>query len=284
MATTTTLPAALRLGPVWLTVADAERAANWYESILGLRVQRRAPGEVELGDGREGVIVLREDPQAKRAGRHAGLYHYALLYPTREELARAATRLAQTGTRIQGMSDHGTHEAIYLADPDGNGIELAADRPRDRWPNLRDEFSQGGPKPLNIQSLLAIVAGQAPPDYVEDGLRIGHVHLHVGDVARGLTFYRDILGFEEQFEIASAAFVSAGGYHHHLAFNTWQGEGVHPAPSHTAGLERWTIQLPTEGDVAAVRDRVAAAGIASEPIDRGILIRDPWQIPVAIVH
>jgi catechol 2,3-dioxygenase len=283
MAKMATLPAALRLGPVWLTVADVERAANWYESILGLRVQRRTPGEVELGDGREGVIVLREDPQARRAGRHAGLYHYALLYPTRAELARAATRLATTATRIQGMSDHGTHEAIYLADADGNGIELAADRPRDRWPNLRDELSHG-PRPLDVQSLLGVVAGEAPRDYVEDGLRVGHLHLHVGDVARGLQFYRDVLGFEEQVKIPSAAFVSAGGYHHHLAFNTWQGEGVPPRPPHTAGLDRWTIQLPSESDVATVHDRLDAAGIAHEPIDRGILVRDPWQIPVAIVH
>jgi catechol 2,3-dioxygenase len=284
VATTATLPAALRLGPVWLTVSDAERAADWYEAILGLHVERRAPGEVALGDGRETVIILHEDTEAKPAGRHAGLYHYALLYPTRAELSRAATRLAMTRARIQGMSDHGTHEAIYLADADGNGIELAADRPREQWPNLREELARGRPRPLDIESLLAVAADEEPRDYVEDGLRIGHVHLHVGDVERGLKFYRDILGFDEMFDLGTAAFVSAGGYHHHLAFNTWQGEGVPPPPPHTAGLQRWTIHLPTDADVAAVQNRLTTAGIAHEPIDRGILARDPWQIPVAIEH
>jgi catechol 2,3-dioxygenase len=277
------LPATLRLGPVQLIVADLERSVTWYESELGLRVQRRDGGEAELGDGVETVVVLHEDPAARPAGRHAGLYHYALLYPSREELAWAARRLAARRTPIQGMSDHGTHEAIYLPDPDGNGIELAADRPRDQWPDPREELARGGPQPLDVESLLAAVPAEEPPAHVAEGLRIGHVHLHVGDIVEALAFYRDALGFEERMNIGTAAFVSAGGYHHHLGLNVWRGVGVGPSPEHAAGLERWTIELPVDDDVAAVRVRLTTAGIEAEDIQGGILVRDPGRIAVAVV-
>jgi catechol 2,3-dioxygenase len=275
------LPAALRLGAVHLTVPDVDRSVAWYQSALGLRVHAHETGSAALGDGRETVVVLREDPSARPAGRHAGLYHYALLYPSREELARAALRLAATRTPVEGASDHRTHEAIYLPDADGNGIELAADRPRDQWP--AGLGYDGGPAPLDFDALLATVRGEAPPAHVGAGLRMGHLHLHVGDIAGALAFYRDVLGFEEQANLGSAAFVSAGGYHHHLGVNVWRGRGVGPAPQHTVGLRHWTVQLPADADVAAVRGRVEAAGLAAEPVASGFLVRDPWETAVAIV-
>src|SRR5919201_1854068 len=128
---------------------------------------------------------------SRPAGRHAGLYHYALLYPGRAELARAALRLAATRTPIEGASDHRTHEAIYLPDPDGNGIELAADRPREEWPE-RLGYDRG-PAPLDLDDLLATVAGEEPAPQVGSGLRMGHLHLNVGDIDAGLAFYRDVL-------------------------------------------------------------------------------------------
>jgi catechol 2,3-dioxygenase len=274
-------PDALRLGPVELTVADVDRSVAWYQRALGLRVHRHEPGLAELGDGTETVIVLAEDPQAHPAGRHAGLYHYALLYPSREELARASLRLAATQTPIQGASDHRTHEAIYLPDPDGNGIELAADRPRDQWP--AGLGYDGGPAPLDFDSLLATTAGEQPPAHVEPGLRMGHVHLHVGDIAEAVAFYGGVLGLEVQADLGSAAFLSAGGYHHHLGVNVWQGRGVGGPPPHTAGLRRWTIELPTAADVAQVRGRVEAAGLEAEPVDGGFIVRDPWLTAVAVV-
>jgi catechol 2,3-dioxygenase len=276
------LPATLRLGAVHLTVADADRAVAWYERALGLRVHAHEGTTAELGDGGETVVVLHEDAQARPAGRHAGLYHYALLYPTREELARAAVRLAATGTPIQGASDHRTHEAIYLPDADGNGIELACDRERDQWPT--DLGYARGPAPLDFDSLLATVAGEQPTARVGTGLRMGHLHLHVGDVAAGLAFYRDVLGFEEKANLGTAAFVSAGGYHHHLGFNVWNGRGVGPAPEHAVGLRHWTVELPADADVAEVRARVEAAGHAAEPFDGGFLVRDPWRTAVAFVE
>jgi catechol 2,3-dioxygenase len=278
---TPVLPAALRLGAVHLTVADLARSVAWYERALGLQLHRRDAASAEFGDGNETIVVVHEDPAARSAGRHAGLYHYALLYPDREELARAAVRIIDTRTPIQGASDHGTHEAIYLPDPDGNGIELAADRSREQWP--QGLGYQHGPAPLDFESLLATVADEPPCATVRSGLRMGHLHLHVGDIEQGLAFYRDLLGFELQANLGTAAFVSAGGYHHHLGFNVWQGRGVGPPPEHTVGLRHWTVQLPTDDELGQVRSRVQAAGIALEPIDGGFRIRDPWRTAVDFV-
>jgi len=261
------LPAALRLGPVHLTVAALDRSVAWYEQVLGLRVHARDSARAELGDGTETVVVLREDPLARPAGRHAGLYHYALLYPIREELARAAARLSAARTPVQGASDHGTPEAIYLPDPDGNGIELAADRPREEWP-VGLGYDRG-PAPLDSDALLATVAGERPAAHVGAGLRMGHLHLHVGDIEEGLRFYRDLVGFAVQANLGTAAFVSAGGHHHHLAFNVWNGRGVGPAPEHTAGLRHWTVELPSRADVERVCDRLARAASPWRPRSAG---------------
>ncbi|WCB94506.1 Catechol-2,3-dioxygenase [Baekduia alba] len=279
-----TLPVTLRLGPVSLTVTDLDRSVAWYQSALGLRVHRHDVDVAALGDGTEDVLVLHEDSTAQRPRRHSGLYHYALLFPTREELARAALRLAATRTPIQGASDHGTHEALYLADPDGNGIELAADRPRDQWPSPEEEFSGGGPRPLDFDALLASVAGEEPSPQVRPGLRMGHVHLHVADVPRGLAFYRDVIGFDVWALMPSAAFVAAGGYHHHLGFNTWRGEHIGPAPAAgVVGLRHWTIVLATVDEVAAVRERVRAARLASEDVAGGFAVTDPFGMTVRVV-
>ncbi|MFL5925324.1 MAG: VOC family protein [Gaiellaceae bacterium] len=275
------LPPALRLGAVHLTVSNLDNSVAWYERALGLRVHRRDEHEAELGDGAETLVVVHEDPEARPAGRHAGLYHYALLYPSREELARAALRLFATRTPIQGASDHRTHEAIYLPDADGNGIELAADRPREEWPP--DLGYQHGPAPLDFDALLATVAGEQPSERVGEGMRVGHMHLHVGDVDEGLAFYRDLLGFEEQANLGSAAFVSAGGYHHHLGFNVWKGRDIASPPPGIVGLRHWTIELPTAADVQPVRERLERGGVQVEPVADGVLVRDPWETALHIV-
>jgi catechol 2,3-dioxygenase len=276
------LPSTLRLGAVHLTVSDLDRSVTYYEDDIGLKLHHREDGVARMGVGEEDLLVLYEEPEARRAGRHAGLYHYALLFPSREELARAALRLAARKTPIQGASDHGTHEAIYLPDPDGNGIELAADRPRELWPRPLDYA--GGPHPLDLDGLLAAVAGEDVRGEAGPGLVVGHVHLHVGDLERGLAFYRDVLGFElVTFMPGAAAFVSAGGYHHHLGFNVWRGEGVPPVPGDRVGLRHWTVVLEDAEEVAAVSRRIHGAGIATEKREGGILVRDPWGIAVLFV-
>ena len=276
------LPDTLRLGAAHLTVSSLDRSVGFYENSLGLRLHRREDGVAAMGVDGEDLLVLYEEPGARRAGRHAGLYHYALLFPSREELARAVMRLGATKTPVQGASDHGTHEAIYLLDPDGNGIELAADRPRERWP--RPLYYAGGPHRLDTGDLLATVEGEEASPEIGPGLIVGHVHLHVGDLRRGLGFYRDTLGFELMtFMPGAAAFVSAGGYHHHLGFNVWRGEGVPPVPEGRVGLRHWTVVLEDAEDVAAVGERVRAAGIVGEEREGGLLVRDPWGIPVHFV-
>ena len=265
----------LDLGPVHITVTDLDRSVGFYQDAIGLQVRERSNTEASLGAGGEELLHLVEDRDARPAGRHAGLYHFALLHPSREELARATARLVATGTPISGASDHGISEAIYLPDPDGNGIELAADRSRDRWGDLSDPTTIG-PQPLDLEALLATVAAEQPQRHADPSLAVGHLHLHVGDVDQGLGFYREVIGFEAQTLFPSAAFVSVGGYHHHLAFNTWRGEGAPPAPEDAVGLRHWTVQLDAP-DLEAVQRRLADAGIDVEARDGGVLVRDPWN-------
>jgi catechol 2,3-dioxygenase len=276
-----TLPDSLRLGPVHLTVTDLERSIPFYESAIGLQLARREGAGAALGAGGEDLLVLTEQPDARHAGRHAGLYHYALLFPSRLELARAAQRLIATRTPVTGASDHKISEAIYLPDPDGNGIELAADRSREHWGDLSDPTALGGPEPLDMVSLMALVEGTEPPAGAPSELRMGHVHLHVGDVEEALRFWRDLIGFEVMTRFPSAAFIAAGGYHHHLGLNTWRGEGVPPMPEGSVGMRHWTIVLDPDA-VAAVRECVAAGGAPVEVRPDGFLTRDPSNNAVLI--
>ena len=273
------LPATLRLGAVHLTVTDLDRSVAFYEDSLGLRLHRREDPVAALGAGDGDLVVLHEEPGAKPAGRHAGLFHFALLYPSRAELARAVQRLALTRTPITGASDHGVSEAIYLRDPDGNGIELYADRAREDWPPPGAEGERVGmfTRPLDVDGLLATVADAEPVRHAGPGLRMGHVHLHVGEIAAARDFYAGLIGFEQMTTYPGALFLAAGGYHHHLGLNTWAGEGVGPAPDGTVGLREWTVVLDPDG-LAALRDRLAAAGRGD-----GEVVADPWGTRVRFV-
>lgn len=279
-ATGAQLPDELRLGPARLVVTDLERSTAFYEGVLGLR---RLPDSdddiVRFGSADDTVAIdLVERPGARRAGRTAGLYHVALLYPSREELARVVERIAATGTMIEGAPDHGTHEAIYLADPDGNGIELAADRARAAWPDLTN-IEEIRPRPLDMHALLATVAEDVDvAARAAGGVTVGHLHLHVGDIAEATRFYVDVVGFELVTSIPVAAFVSAGGYHHHLAFNVWKGIGVPPAPDDAVGLDHWTAYVPSKVDLDELHERLTSADADAERTsDDTIVLRDPWR-------
>jgi catechol 2,3-dioxygenase len=281
-ASAATLPATLRLGPVHLTVTDLDRSVAFYERSIGLRTRRRDDRSAALGAGGGDLLVLVEQPDARPAGRHAGLYHFALLHPSRFELARAANRLIATRTPVSGASDHKISEAIYLPDPDGNGIELAADRPRERWGDLSDPTAVGGPDPLDMPGLMAMVEGEEPRAEASPELRVGHLHLHVGDIERALRFWRDGVGFEVMTRFPSAAFIAAGGYHHHLGLNTWRGDGVPPQPDGVVGLRHWTILLDDPAEVTAVRERVEATGAEVEEVTGGFRSHDPYRNAVEI--
>lgn len=287
MSTPTTspvLPATLRLGTVHLTVRDLDRSVAYYQDVAGLRQHDRGDATAALGVGGEDVLVLHEDPLAREPGRHAGLFHVALLYPSRRELSRTVRRLAAGRLPISGASDHGVSEALYLRDPDGNGLELYADRPQSAWPAPAGPGERVGmfTRALDVEELLRVTDGEDVHRHAGDGLGVGHLHLHVGGIPEALAFYRDVVGFEQMTTYPGASFLAAGGYHHHLAVNTWAGEGVGPAPDHTAGLRQWSAVLPDAAAVDAVRERLLAAGAPLDDDADGFVVRDPWGIALRV--
>ncbi len=282
-ATEPALAPRTRPGAVHLIVTDLDRSVGFYQDRIGLQLHSRGDSSAAMGAGGEDLVILEENAQAQPAGRHAGLYHFALLHPSREELASALQRLAVTRTQMQGASDHGVSEALYLPDPDQNGIELYADRPREVWP-APDPGAQVGmfTAPLDVEDLLRAAPHPEPPRHADPGLTLGHVHLHVGDVPEAARFYGDVIGFELMAELPGAAFVSAGGYHHHLGLNNWRGQGVPPAPADSVGLRYWTLLLDGQEELARVRERIDAAGVPAEEHEEGLLVRDPSGTAVVL--
>jgi catechol 2,3-dioxygenase len=231
-----------------------------------------------LGAGGPELVVLTEKKGARRVRRASGLYHFAILVPSRLELAQVLKRIGETRTPVEGFSDHLVSEAIYLPDPDGNGIEMNRDRPRSEWPYDNGRLRMAT-DPLDIDGVLGELKGQTEPwqGLARDTV-LGHMHLHVANVADAEAFYHGVLGFDVIFRMrASAGFVSAGGYHHHIAFNTWAGAGVPPPPPDSVGLRWFEIRLPNSDELAKVIERIRAANIAIEERADGLLVRDPSQ-------
>jgi len=226
----------LEIDRVALAVGDLDRSVNFYNQVLGLPVAERDERRALLGpDGNLELLALEHPARPVRGT--TGLFHVAWLHPDRAALAATLRRLVAAGGRLDGASDHGVSEALYLSDPDGLGIELYTDRPRERWQHPPTGGVVMYTAALDLPSLLATFEGQPGPE-IDPGTKIGHVHLKVSDVARSLEFYRDRLGFEEQAEMPSAAFVSAAGYHHHLGLNSWESRGGAPGANDAPGLRR----------------------------------------------
>jgi len=261
------------VGSVHLTISDVNRSVSFYESHLGFTVNRRDDRTAWLGAGGSDLLVLSQCETAPRVRGTTGLYHFAILVPSRADLARSLRRLVMTETVLQGAADHGVSEALYLSDPDGNGIEIYRDRPRAEWPYVGGHLQMGA-DPLDFDNLLAEPAG--PGAGLAPGTVIGHVHLHVSRLADAERFYVDVLGFDLMQRYGpSAIFVSAGGYHHHIGLNTWAGVGAPPPPPGAIGLRHFTVKLPTEAAVADVVRRARAGGVPVDPIENGHLVRDP---------
>ena len=272
---TEALPATTTMGPVHLTVADLERSLPYYREAVGLDVRERGAGRASLGAGDAELLVLVEEPGARPAPRHTGLFHFALLVPTRADLAGWLAHAAQR-VPLAGMSDHYVSEAVYLSDPDGHGIEIYADRPREVWEG--QVMARMTTEPLDVQSLLAELDDPAtvPYDGLAAGTVMGHVHLQVASAEDAVVFYRDVLGFDVMAEfVPSAAFFGAGGYHHHVGANTWRSRGATPPPPGSAALRHATIVLPDTADRDRVAARVADAGQEPEAVEGGLLVRDP---------
>ena len=277
---------ATRLGAVELTVADLDRELAFYREVLGFALAARGNGVATLSSGGDGpgeLLRLHEEPGARRARGATGLYHFALLVPTRLELAHLLRRIAETRTPIQGMVDHHTHLAIYLADPEGNGIELAWDFPKESWPRLDDggkEFLSLGNGPLEPEELFAEIE-RDPREWLglARGSVIGHVHLHVSRLGPALRFYHDLVGFDTIFdsERSGFGFVSAGGYHHHIGVNVWQGVGALAPPPRSLGLRSFTVVVPTGSELDRIASRIEAGGTPVERRADTMQARDPSQ-------
>ena len=262
------------IGEVHLTISDLDRSVRFYQAHLGFLLQRRDDRTAWLGAGGPDLLVLSQSETAPRVRGTTGLYHFAVLVPSRVDLARSLRRLIETDTVIQGAADHGVSEALYLADPDGNGIEVYRDRARVEWPYLGGALRMGA-DPLDFDDLLAEREGDNGAGLAR-GTSIGHVHLHVSRLADAERFYVDLLGFELMLRYGpSALFVAAGGYHHHIGLNTWAGVGAPPPPSGAIGLRHFVVRLPDAAALAAVLARVSAAGVAVERSPAGPIVSDP---------
>jgi catechol 2,3-dioxygenase len=271
-----TIPAATRMGAVHLTVSDLARSLEFYRESIGLDVLAQSGERAALGIGEKRLLELVEIPGAQPAPGRTGLFHFALLLPDRRSLAAWVAHAVRTRVRLAGASDHFVSEAIYLSDPDRHGIEIYADRPRALWDG---KVAEGmGTDPLDLEGLLAELDDPAtePFELQPFGTSMGHVHLQVSQVPASIEFYRDVLGFGLMAEYGGqAAFLSAGGYHHHLGANTWRSGGAGPPQPGAAALRHFEIVLPD----AAARDAAVAAlvdaGHAVEEHDDGPLARDP---------
>ncbi|WP_425845907.1 VOC family protein [Agrococcus sp. TSP3-2-1] len=280
MDTIDLLPDATDMGPVMLKTAKLARLVHWYTAGVGLEHIAERPGVVELGVGGRTILVLEEAPDLRGPNpADAGLFHTAILYPTHAALAAAVVRMTQIpGIQFAGTGDHHVSEAFYFADPDGNGVELYVDRPRDQWRweggkvYMTTEFID--PNRFVSEHLDRGSFGQSATAPID--AKVGHVHLQVGDVATARDFYVGALGFAETASLGSTAlFVSAGGYHHHMAMNVWNSRGA-GRRADTLGLGRVEIRVPDADALGSARERLASAGVAVADDGQSLRFEDPW--------
>ena len=275
------LPDAARVGGVHLQVTDLRRGVDYYEQVIGLRAQHRDERvALSAGNDRTPLVTLSTRPGVTRARRGAfGLYHFAILLPDRAALGQFAAHLAQLGVRA-GMADHLVSEALYLWDPDGLGIEVYADRPRETWRRHGPELAMTT-DPLDLESVIAAGRGE-PWTGTPGGTTVGHVHLHVGRLDQAEAFYHGALGLDKTvWSYPGALFMSAGGYHHHLGTNVWS---AGPAPSRDeAQLLEWELLVPSARDVTNAAESIQSAGYEFAQAADSVTTADPWGTRVRIL-
>ena len=275
----------LQIGGLGLAVRDLDRVTAFYRDVVGLDVIERTASGVRLGAGATAFLELTHRAGFKPDdGRSAGLYHTAFLMPTRADLARWVLHIAHDRVPIAGASDHGVSEAFYLDDPEGNGVEVYADRPAETWA-WQDGLVSMPTEPLDIPSLVSVLGAQ-PETYrgAPDGMRIGHVHLRVGDLAPAERFYRDGVGLDLTRKRHGAAFMSSGHYHHRVAANVWQSAGAGPRDPERAGLDWFSLAVGEGAKIEAIGARLKGQGAAATPITDGLEARDPWGTRVRLVR
>ena len=266
----------LHIGAVSLKTRNLEALAAFYGEALGLSVMRRDERGATLGAGGVPLVELELQPAARPDDpREAGLYHTAFLMPTRADLARWLHHVARRKVALTGASDHAVSEAFYLDDPDGNGVEVYCDRPAESWEWTGDDL-RITTDPLDIDSILREVPATAGYPGAPDGLRIGHVHLRVGEVGRAEAFYRDGLGLDVTRRRHGASFMSSGRYHHHIAANVWHSAGAAVRDPDRAGLSLLVLEAADANTLAEIRARLARGGIPFRESSAGIETSDPW--------
>lgn len=269
----------LRMGLVSLRVSDLTRSVRFYETELGLRTHETHDSFAALGpagQSAEILVTLQEETgaSAKPPGT-TGLYHYAILLPERRDLARALRQLLDQETPLQGASDHLVSEAVYLADPDGNGIELYCDRPRSEW-QFGGADLRMATLPLDVPGLLAQASHDEDTFVMPGGTRIGHVHLHVSDLDRAEAFYSTVIGFDVMMRYGSqASFLSQSGYHHHLGLNTWAGRGAPPPPPEAVGLLEFRLCLSSAAALERLARRLQEWDVPFERSPSTLATQDP---------
>jgi len=276
--------APIHIGAVGMLVRDLDRLTAYYRDMLGLTVQERTPQGAVLGAGGVPLLELIHGPAALPDDpRQAGLYHTAFLMPTRADLARWILHAAKERMPITGASDHAVSEAIYLDDPEGNGVEVYSDRPREEWQRDGAQILQRT-DPLDIDAIVREV-NPATASYpgAPDGLRIGHIHLRVGNVARAEAFYEGLLGLDVTRRRTGASFLSSGGYHHHVAVNVWHSQGAGGRDPKRAGLDWFAMEISDAPTLDGLKQRFAAAGASMEPIADGFAATDPWGTRIRFI-
>jgi catechol 2,3-dioxygenase len=273
------------VGAVHLTVSDLERSVAYHQAVVGLDVLERDGGRASLGAGGRELLVLVEEPGARPAVGYTGLYHFALLVPRRADLARWLAHAARDRVSLVGLSDHFVSEAIYLSDPDGHGIEIYWDRPRHVWEGR--VATRMTTLPLDVDRLLGELDDPASASFdgLPSGTVMGHVHLKVSEIPATIGFYRDVLGLDLMAALGrQAAFLSAGGYHHHIGANTWESAGAPAPPAGTAALRHATLVLPDAAERARLVERVRSKGLKPEDGPAGPTIRDPSGNALVLEH
>ena len=260
-----------------LRVTDVDRALAFYRDVVGLEVADRGPETAALSSpsGPSFITLTSTGVDAPASRSSSGLYHTAIRFPDRKALAGALARLAEAGLRI-GASDHAVSEALYIDDPDGNGVELYRDRPRAEWPPpQKGQRLPAMMAPLDLQGLLDEASSEARESRAEEGTDVGHVHLQVGDLDRTIAFYVDVLGLDLMTRLGDqAGFFSSRGYHHHLGANTWHSRGRGPAPRNRAGLDR-IVFTADEPDIEALDARLAERGCSPQRTNGTVEVSDP---------
>jgi catechol 2,3-dioxygenase len=277
-------PAPLVPAEVTLSVADLDRSVDFWERSIGLRLNDRSNGTARLGVPGRDLVVLEEQPGARPVrGGHTGLFHLALLVPDRRDLAAWLTHAAATGIRLTGASDHYVSEALYLRDPDSHGIEIYSDRPRETWTRESDGSLHMGTEALDLHDLMLAHDPARPFEGMEEGTRMGHIHLHVAHLPESRRFYADLLGLDLQVEIpGQASFLSSGGYHHHVGLNVWAGVGAPPPARDQAALRRAALEVSDRDEIDRIEARLSDAGHAPVREGDSLLVDDPSRNPLLV--